>query len=95
MLFVKNFIRNEYIEYKLRVGILRDSVMRFFASEAPENHIRVISNFFENSQVKMHNRYQRHRWQIIGTECSHLKVKLPKKFIYMLTLLPKDVQAKY
>jgi hypothetical protein len=33
-------------------------------SQAPENDIMVISNFFENSrrysQVKVHHRYQRH-----------------------------------
>ncbi len=35
---------------------------------APEYPIRTVSNFFENSrrysQVKMHHRCQRHRWQI-------------------------------
>ncbi len=35
---------------------------------APEYPIRTVSNFFENSgrysQVKVHHRYQRHRWQI-------------------------------
>ncbi len=35
---------------------------------AQEYCIRTVSNFFENlrrySQVKMHHRYQRHRWQI-------------------------------
>ncbi len=44
---------------------------RFFSwitfPQAPENNIRVISNFFENSrrysQVKVHHRCQRHRWQ--------------------------------
>ncbi len=34
---------------------------------APEYPIRTVSNFFENSrrhsQVKVHHRYQRHRWQ--------------------------------
>ncbi len=37
--------------------------------QAPENNIRVISNFFEHfwrySQVKVHHRYQRHRGQIL------------------------------
>jgi hypothetical protein len=36
---------------------------------APEYPIRTVSNFFENSQrysqVKVHHRYQRHRWQIL------------------------------
>ncbi len=44
---------------------------RFFSlitfPQAPKNDIRVISNFFENSrrysQVKVHHRCQRHRWQ--------------------------------
>jgi len=44
----------------------------FFSSisfpPAPEYPIRTVSNFFENSrrysQVKVHHRYQRHRWQI-------------------------------
>ena len=35
---------------------------------APEYPIKTVSNFFENSrrysQVKVHHRYQRHRWQI-------------------------------
>ncbi len=45
---------------------------RFFSwitfPQAPENNIRIISNFFENSrrysQVKVHHGCQRHRWQI-------------------------------
>ena len=44
---------------------------RFFSyitfPQAPDNNIRIISNFFENfrrySQVKVHHQYQRHRWQ--------------------------------
>ncbi len=44
----------------------------FFSSitfpQAPDNNVRIISNFFENSrrysQVKVHHRCQRHRWQI-------------------------------
>jgi hypothetical protein len=36
--------------------------------QAPDNNIRIISNFFENSwrysQVKVHHRCQLHRWQI-------------------------------
>ncbi len=46
---------------------------RFFSwlifPQAPENNIRVVSNFFENSrryfQVKVHHRYQRHHWKIL------------------------------
>ncbi len=45
---------------------------RFFSwitfPQAPDNNIRIISNFFENSrrysQVKVHHRCQQHRWQI-------------------------------
>ncbi len=45
---------------------------RFFSwitfPQAPENNFRIISNFFKNSrrysQVKVHHRCQRHRWQI-------------------------------
>ncbi len=40
----------------------------FFFPPAQEYPIRTVSNFFENSrtykQVKVHHRYQRHRWQI-------------------------------
>ncbi len=41
---------------------------RFFSCitvpQAPDNNSRIISNFFEISQVKVHHRCQRHRWQI-------------------------------
>ncbi len=62
---------------------------------APKNNIRVIPNFFENSrrylQVRVHHRYQRHRWQIIGTNRAAYTSKWTwrQKFIYMLTLQPK------
>ncbi len=68
--------------------------------QAPEYNIRVISNFFKISRwyshVKVHHRYQQHRWQIMGTitYCLLLKVNLKKKIIYMLTLLPKSIQNK-
>ncbi len=47
--------------------------LRFFSwitfTQAPDNNIRIISNFFENSlrysQVKVHHRCQRHRRQIL------------------------------
>jgi hypothetical protein len=32
---------------------------------APDYPIRTVSNFFENSQVKVHHWCQRHRWQIL------------------------------
>ncbi len=65
---------------------------RFFSwitfPQAPDNNIRIILIFFENSrrysQLKVHHRCQRHRWQIMGTisGCRHLKVNLKAK-IYM------------
>ncbi len=73
--------------------------MRFFASDffswvsfppAPEYPIRTVSNFFENSrrysQVKVHHRYQRHRWQNMETISGWrlLKVNLKAKlYIYV------------
>ncbi len=37
-------------------------------SQTPENNVRIISNFYENSrrysQVKVHHRYQQHLWEI-------------------------------
>jgi hypothetical protein len=51
----------------------------------------------QQHQQKICHRCQQHRWQIIRTilDCLHLKVNLKeKKFIYMLTLLPKVVQTK-
>ncbi len=67
---------------------------RFFSKntfpQAPDNNIRIISKFFEisrrYSQVKVHHRCQRHRWQIIGTisGCRHLQVNLKAKiYIYV------------
>ncbi len=78
---------------------------RFFSQiifpKDPDNNIRVILNVLENSQkysqVQVHHRYQRHRWQIMGTilDCLHLKANLKKKFIYVLSLLPEGVQTRY
>ncbi len=72
--------------------VLRDFCFWFFTSisfpPGPEYPIRTVSNFFENSrrysQVKVHHRYQRYRWQIMGTisGCWDLKVNLKAK-IYM------------
>ncbi len=50
---------------------------RFFSwitfPQAPDNNIRFISIFFDNSrrysQVKVHHRCQRHRWQICHRRC--------------------------
>ena len=52
--------------------VSRDFLLQVFSwfifPQDPENNIRVIQNFFENSQrysqVNVHHRYQRHRWQI-------------------------------
>ncbi len=56
----------------LKGTVSRDFLLQVFSwitFPAPENNIRVISNFFENSwrhsQVKVHHRYQRHRRQIL------------------------------
>ncbi len=67
---------------------------------APEYPIRTVSNFFEHSrrysQVKVHHRCQRHRWQIChryqrhrrqimrtASGCRHFKVNLKAKiYIY-------------
>ncbi len=67
---------------------------RFFSwitfPQAPDNNIRIISNFFENSrrylQVKVHHRCRWHRWQIVGTisRCRYQKVNLKAKiYIYI------------
>ncbi len=74
--------------------------------QAPDNNIRVSSNFFENlwrySQVRVHHRYQLHcrqichRWQIIGTisEGLHLK-NASTVYVNSTVQLPKVVQTKY
>ncbi len=74
--------------------LYRVSVTRFFAfgffswislPPAPENPIRTVSNFFENSwiysHVKVHHQYQWHLWQIMGTKsgCWDLIVNLKAK----------------
>jgi hypothetical protein len=58
----------------------RESVTRFlllvflWISFPPEYPIRTVSNFFENSrrysQVMVHHRYQRHRWEICHRYCT-------------------------
>ncbi len=56
----------------LKGTVSRDFLLPVFSwitfPQAPENNFRIISNFFENSriysQVKVHHRCQRHRWQI-------------------------------
>ncbi len=86
--------------------VSRDFCFRFFSwitfPQAPENNIRIISNFLENYRNQRHRRQMCHRccwhrWPIMGTisGCRHLKVNLKAKiYIYMLTLLPKGVQSK-
>ncbi len=57
--------------------------MNHLPPKPPKNDVSVISNFFKNSQVKVHHCYQRHRWQIMGTipDCWHLKVNFKRKQI--------------
>ncbi len=81
------YSRNRPGQFKGTVS--RDFLLQVFSwitfPQAPDKNIRIISNFFENSrrysQVKVHHRCQRHRWQIIGTisGCRHLKVNLKAK----------------
>ncbi len=67
---------------------------------APEYSIRTISNFFESSrrypQVKVPHRYQRHRWQIMGTisGCRHLKVNLKAKIYIYVNITTQRCQNK-
>ncbi len=66
---------------------------RFFSwinfPQAPDNNIRIISNFFENSrrylQVKVHHRCQRHRWQICHRYQRHRRQILPPVSLVLLT----------
>ncbi len=70
---IKEKLQKNYINFCYS---LKDSVTRFFASgfimnqfsPSPRVSLWTVSNFFENSQrysqVKLHHRYQRHRWQI-------------------------------
>ncbi len=60
------------LPYAFKGTVSRDFLLQVFSwiifGQVPENHIRVISNFFKNSrrysQVNVHHRYQWHRWQI-------------------------------
>ncbi len=106
----KNLVRSESRAKWTRLRALKGQChkifrFRFFSwitfPQAPDNNIRIFSNFFENSrrysQVKVHHRCQRHRWQIwhrcqrrrwqiIRTisGCRHLKVNLKAKiYIYV------------
>ncbi len=66
---------------------------RFFSwitfPQAPDNNIRIISNFFESSrrysQVKVHHRCQRHRWQICHRFQRHRRQILPPDPLVLLT----------
>ncbi len=81
----KRFIWTKF-KYVLKGTVSRDFLLQVFfmnhLPQAPDNIIRIISNFFENLrrylQVKVHHRCQRHRrqichrchwhrWQIMGT----------------------------
>jgi hypothetical protein len=74
-LFVPSFIPNG------TANMLQSLTNQFPPS--PEYPIRAVSNFFENSgrysQVKMHHRYQRHRWQICP-RCQRHRRQFSKKF---------------
>ncbi len=72
------FLSMKTIEKNLTAADHKGTVSRDFLplvffmnqfSPAPEDPIRTVSNFFENlrrySQVKVHHRYQQHRWQIL------------------------------
>ncbi len=66
---------------------------RFFSwitfPQSPDNNIRIISNFFENSQrysqVKVHHRCQQHRWQICHRYQWHRRQILPPVPLVLLT----------
>jgi hypothetical protein len=87
----------------LKGTVSRDFLLLVFSwirESAPEYPIRTVSNFFVHSrrysQVKVHHRYQWHRWQIMGTlsGAETLKWTWRQKCIYKLTLHPKGVQTK-
>ncbi len=72
-----------------------------------QGKFRIFRNLRRYSQVKVHHRYQWRRWQIAtgindtgGKQweqfqtADNLKWTWRKKYIYMLTLLPKGVQKK-
>ncbi len=77
----------------------------FFHESSPANPLKIlflISNLFINfrrhSQVRVQHRYRRcrwYRWQVMWQyqTAYTLKWTCRKKFIYMLTLLPKGVQT--
>jgi hypothetical protein len=52
---------------------------------APEYPIRTVTNFFKNLQVKVHNRYQRHRRQICHQYQWHRRQSLPPVSLVLLT----------
>jgi hypothetical protein len=62
----------ELTQYLFKRTVPRDFLLQVFFMNhflpSPEKNIRVISIFFANlrrySQVKVHQRYQRYRWQI-------------------------------
>ncbi len=99
-----------HIDHVHGVHFQRDSITRFFASgffhifsQAPENNIRVISNFSQNSrrysQIKVRHQYHRCKFANGVNDTSrkichrcHLHWW---QMLLMLTLLPKGVQTKY
>ncbi len=80
--------------------IFASGFIKIHLPQAPENYIRVGSNFFENpqrySQVRVRHRYQRHGWQKMGTisDCWHLKVNLKQKFYLSVNSLTQRCPNK-
>ncbi len=72
VLFCSFFLISVHCTVQLKGQCHKIFFFRFFAwitfPQAPDNNIRIISNFFENSrrysQVKVHHWCQWHRWQI-------------------------------
>jgi hypothetical protein len=74
----------------LKGTVSRDFLLLVFLMNqlppSPEYCIRTVSNFFENSQVKVHHRYQRHRWQICHQCQRHRRQIFPP--ISLVLLIP-------
>ncbi len=62
--------------------------------KAPENNIRVITNFFENSQVKLHHRYLRPSGKFIYCRCSLYYSKVSKHNICKTFLIEDSLHLE-
>ncbi len=73
------------ISHPIKGTVSRDFLLQFFLPHDPENNIRVISNLSRisqiYSQVKVHHRYQRHRWCTLSYEYLH---EFSKRFVTAL-----------